>query len=534
MNNELFVIKDGNDIPVESYKTFFPNLDFVLTGINCSIKIDASNIFDRTRICISCEKAKLTIGPKNDFHGVFLYMDVGCEEIVEIGANNTFLSGKIFLRDDACLKIGDRNFFEFGLVILASDGHTIIDLHSNKIINKSPRNNGFALPLEIGSHNWIGENVFLTKKTVLKNDSVIGAASVVTRAFDRSNIAIAGNPARIVREAVGWDRLPIMLYEKHVMGSPHTPPPHTDPIGERVNVQDGSDSCDLPEEFDYAFFASQSGHQDLSRSAARDFFNGHGRAQGICGSPLCIFNNFTEFLNNSFINKKILELGPGHCPRMKGDNLRFFDIRNSDQLLAWVKSAGLPVEHVPAVIHYVSENGDLSIIDDKFDLVFSSHNMEHVLDLVQHMLDVERLLKPGGLFACIVPDKRFTFDYFRRESTLDDVLAQHFQPALNHPLRAILDFRLNTTHNDSVRHWAGDHGLLPNREAGIQDIIQNYKSQNFTDTHRWVFTNDSFISLFAKLHELGFIGLKLMRCYNVAKNANAFNAIFKVARSHKH
>lgn len=74
------------------------------------------------------------------------------------------------------------------------------------------------MPLEIGNHNLIGENVFLTKKTVLKNDSVVGTASVVTSAFSKSNIVIAGNPPRIVREAIGWNRLPIMLYKKHVLG----------------------------------------------------------------------------------------------------------------------------------------------------------------------------------------------------------------------------------------------------------------------------------------------------------------------------
>lgn len=63
-------------------------------------------------------------------------------------------------------------------------------------------------------------------------------------------------------------------------------------------------------------------------------------------------------------------------------------------------------------------------MNDKFDLVFSSHNMEHVLDLIQHMLDVEKLLMPNGYFSCIVPDRRFTFDYFRHKSSLADVVAQ--------------------------------------------------------------------------------------------------------------
>lgn len=100
MNNALFIVSNGHVIPVENYKKFFPNLDFTITGANCIVRIDASNIFDKTRINIACEKGILTIGPGNDFHNLFLSMDAGKEEIVEIGAKNTFFSGKIVLRDD--------------------------------------------------------------------------------------------------------------------------------------------------------------------------------------------------------------------------------------------------------------------------------------------------------------------------------------------------------------------------------------------------------------------------------------------------
>lgn len=92
----------------------------------------------------------------------------------------------------------------------------------------------------------------------------------------------------------------------------------------------------------------------MPQAAARDYFYRHGRVQGICGSPLCEVHKFTEFLNTKFENKRILEQGPGHCPKMKSKNLYFFDIRDTEQLKAWAKSAGLPVENVPPLIHYIS------------------------------------------------------------------------------------------------------------------------------------------------------------------------------------
>ena len=36
-------------------------------------------------------------------------------------------------------------------------------------------------------------------------------------------------------------------------------------------------------------------------------------------------------------------------------------------------------------IHYHHPNGDLSIIDSKFDAIFSSHCIEHTPDIVSHL-----------------------------------------------------------------------------------------------------------------------------------------------------
>ncbi|MBR2251411.1 MAG: hypothetical protein IJ881_03160, partial [Neisseriaceae bacterium] len=68
----------------------------------------------------------------------------------------------------------------------------------------------------IGNHVWCARNVMLLKGAVVRNDTVIGAGSVVSRKFNESNIVIAGNPADVIRRGVNWVRdTPFEYHEKN-------------------------------------------------------------------------------------------------------------------------------------------------------------------------------------------------------------------------------------------------------------------------------------------------------------------------------
>ena len=74
--------------------------------------------------------------------------------------------------------------------------HGIFDLATGERIN-------LARDVMIGDHVWIGASARLLKGAAIGNGSIVGANSVVTGRFPE-NVALAGNPARIVREGVRW------------------------------------------------------------------------------------------------------------------------------------------------------------------------------------------------------------------------------------------------------------------------------------------------------------------------------------------
>ena len=47
-------------------------------------------------------------------------------------------------------------------------------------------------------------NAVILKNSIIPDNSVIGAYSVVAKKFDEENVVIAGNPARICKRNINW------------------------------------------------------------------------------------------------------------------------------------------------------------------------------------------------------------------------------------------------------------------------------------------------------------------------------------------
>jgi SAM-dependent methyltransferase len=149
-------------------------------------------------------------------------------------------------------------------------------------------------------------------------------------------------------------------------------------------------------------------------------------------------------------------------------------------------------------------------VDRRFDYVVASHVVEHVPDLITWIRELFGVLKPGGEVRLAVPDRRFTFDFLRRETELADVLDAHLHRARKPMSRLVLDALLNYIDVDIHRLWAKTVDLatlqpLPGHIPGALDMARRAMGNEYTDVHCWVFTPVSFTRLMEQIVEAGFL-----------------------------
>lgn len=245
--------------------------------------------------------------------------------------------------------------------------------------------------------------------------------------------------------------------------------------------------------------------------------------------PNCISNKF-DFTRLIKTSHKCLELGPFNKPLLKNDNVKYFDVLDKSGLIQRAQKLNLDISMIPE-IDFVSPNGDLKIINDKFDVILSSHVIEHQPDLIDHLKNIERILTNGGKYLLIIPDRRYTFDYFIQESNLGQIIEVHVEKRQQHRLGSIIEHRCLTTHNNPYLHLLGMHGKLKTGRAlseMIDSAIQEFNSAaEYIDVHAWYFTPAMFSNLITQLFYGGFINLTLDKIYETVPGQLEFFAILR-------
>jgi acetyltransferase-like isoleucine patch superfamily enzyme len=114
--------------------------------------------------------------------------------VLEIG-DSFYTSSNLNLHCAESVVIGDNVTFGWDIMLMDTDYHKYWLEEKNRLAEHKKN-------IHIGSNCWIGSKTIITKGTHIEDHTIVGAGSVVSGTFAKSNVIIKGNPAKIIREGV--------------------------------------------------------------------------------------------------------------------------------------------------------------------------------------------------------------------------------------------------------------------------------------------------------------------------------------------
>ena len=119
---------------------------------------------------------------------------LGVGGVLTFGDNFTMTAESVVICSKE-VKFGENNMVSWNCQIMDTDFHDIISDNSGETLN-SPSS------IIFGDRVWIGSRATVLKGTILPDDTIVAACSLVTGKYSDSNTVLAGVPAKVIKRYV--------------------------------------------------------------------------------------------------------------------------------------------------------------------------------------------------------------------------------------------------------------------------------------------------------------------------------------------
>jgi SAM-dependent methyltransferase len=233
-----------------------------------------------------------------------------------------------------------------------------------------------------------------------------------------------------------------------------------------------------------------------------------------------------------------LEVGPYDRPIVPKEqfDVHYADYFSRDQLRQ-MNRRDRETDHI-VDIDFVTASSPLhEVVHRRFDYVVASHVVEHIPDLVQWLMDVNKVLVAGGYLYLAVPDKRYTFDIARPLTTTGRILEDHRAGKRRPAFADVFDqFRY---HRRVTPHeiWQqgpddeSDPAANPPTHTIEEALRQASRAEHeYVDCHCNVFTISSFAEIVGDLRRLGVCPFEIADTQPVEPEFNDFLCLLQSFR----
>lgn len=200
--NNIIEIVDENGLRIPVKKV--PGCEFRFSGGDNHIVLHEPLKNLKLKVCVSSGVFIEIFGSDGWSRKISVFKEAGNNNVNKLIIGKGFTSTN-FVHFDFCqgegdIIIGDDCMFSWGVQVRTGDFHSIYSLDTRELLNPNK-------DVKIGNHVWVGAEVRILKGAIIPDNTVVGTQSIVTRQFKDSNVVIAGVPAGIVRNDIGWSRV---------------------------------------------------------------------------------------------------------------------------------------------------------------------------------------------------------------------------------------------------------------------------------------------------------------------------------------
>lgn len=157
----------------------------------------ATDITTVTSLLLGGDDATVLIGPDTYLSAAEFYCGARSAIILNGGVVATSRA-MVDARNGGSIVAEPDQLWAANVVVTTDDMHRLEDLVTGERLNP------FGAQIRLGRHVWLCRDVIVTGNTEIGEGSVVGSRAMVRSQKVPANTAVAGTPARVIREGITW------------------------------------------------------------------------------------------------------------------------------------------------------------------------------------------------------------------------------------------------------------------------------------------------------------------------------------------
>jgi hypothetical protein len=190
-----------------------------------------------------------------------------------------------------------------------------------------------------------------------------------------------------------------------------------------------------------------------------------------------------------------LEIGALDLPFVTPDegDVEVADYATTEELRERARAAPGHSPEFVAPVDYVLKTEGWENVPNGYDWIAAAHVIEHAPSMIDWLKSIGKKLKDQGILFLVIPDKRYTFDFFRPESTLGKIFQDHLHNKTAPGISEVFDGYYYSRTVNPINIWENnrqfDFDVQPTESALA---IAQSTADGYIDVHCNIFSDKSF------------------------------------------